>query len=176
MKRRIKSYWTSVAGKFKEVNLTLRTTGGACNTCVEEALGRFFRECNLLEVFQWEKGRWGKGVGKKAVENLNLGFDKEEEDRAKAHKEAEVAAKREEHLHTSTPEFNPDDSGTATEDASIEKVLSELNKCLRSLLLYHSLLDEEDYEKAWLATIRTEYTGFTNVRSMKRNLEFRDSI
>ncbi|KAI9905269.1 hypothetical protein PsorP6_013990 [Peronosclerospora sorghi] len=80
---------TSVEGKFKEVNLKLRTTGGACNTLMEEALGRFFGECNLPEVFQWKKGSWGKGVGKKAVENTNMGFDKEEEDREKAHKEAE---------------------------------------------------------------------------------------
>ncbi|CAH0483000.1 unnamed protein product [Peronospora belbahrii] len=43
---------TAVEGEFKEVDLQLRMTGGACNTLVEEAL----------------------------VENSNLGFEKEQED------------------------------------------------------------------------------------------------
>jgi hypothetical protein len=35
---------TPVEGEFKEVDLQLRTTGGACNT-LEEALDRFFGDC-----------------------------------------------------------------------------------------------------------------------------------
>ncbi|POM77976.1 Hypothetical protein PHPALM_4563, partial [Phytophthora palmivora] len=85
-------------GEFKEVDLQLRTTGGACNTLVEEALGRFFGDCGLPQAFQWGEGSWGKAVGRAAVENSNLGFDKEEEAREKARKEAEEAAKREEQI------------------------------------------------------------------------------
>ncbi|KAE9267325.1 hypothetical protein PF008_g31383, partial [Phytophthora fragariae] len=98
---------TPVEGAFKEVDLQLRTTGGACNTLVEEALGRFFGDCGLPQAFQWGEGSWGKAVGKDAVENSNLGFDKEEEARDKAHKEAEAAAKREERIRRSAPAYNP---------------------------------------------------------------------
>ncbi|RLN06566.1 hypothetical protein BBO99_00006543, partial [Phytophthora kernoviae] len=55
---------TPVEGEFKEVDLRLRTTGGACNTLVEEALGQFFGECGLPQAFQWGEGSWGKAVGK----------------------------------------------------------------------------------------------------------------
>ncbi|KAE8958558.1 hypothetical protein PR003_g28705, partial [Phytophthora rubi] len=98
---------TPVEGAFKEVDLQLRTTGGACNTLVEEALGRFFGDCGLPQAFQWGEGSWGKAVGKDAVENSNLGFDKEEEARDKARKEAEAAAKREEQIRQSAPAYNP---------------------------------------------------------------------
>ncbi|KAL3668588.1 hypothetical protein V7S43_006670 [Phytophthora oleae] len=132
---------TPVEGEFKEVDLQLRTTGGACNTLVEEALGVFFGECGLPPAFQWGEGSWGKGVGKDAVENSNLGFDKEEE---AADKEAEAAAKREEEVEDSAPAFNPDDSGTTMEDASIEKLLSELNEVFE-IIAAVPLMDEEEY-------------------------------
>ncbi|KAF1791653.1 protein of unknown function DUF4460 [Phytophthora cactorum] len=115
---------TPVEGEFKEVDLQLRTTGGACNTLVEEALGRFFGECGLPEVFQWGEGSWGKAVGKDAVENSNLGFDKEEEAREKARKEAEAK--------------------TTMEDASIEKLLDELNEVFE-IIAAVPLMDEEEY-------------------------------
>ncbi|KAF1794002.1 hypothetical protein Pcac1_g14737 [Phytophthora cactorum] len=135
---------TPVEGEFKEVDLQLRTTGGACNTLVEEALGRFFGECGLPEVFQWGEGSWGKAVGKDAVENSNLGFDKEEEAREKARKEAEAVAKREEETKQSAPAFNPDDSKTTMEDASIEKLLDELNEVFE-IIAAVPLMDEEEY-------------------------------
>ncbi|KAE8976705.1 hypothetical protein PR002_g25236 [Phytophthora rubi] len=135
---------TPVEGAFKEVDLQLRTTGGACNTLVEEALGRFFGDCGLPQAFQWGEGSWGKAVGKDAVENSNLGFDKEEEARDKARKEAEAAAKREEQIRQSAPAYNPVDSGTTTEDASIEKLLSELNEVFE-IVAAVPLMDEEEY-------------------------------
>ncbi|ETI56310.1 hypothetical protein F441_01129 [Phytophthora nicotianae CJ01A1] len=135
---------TPVEGEFKEVDLQLRTTGGACNTLVEEALGRFFGECGLPQVFRWGEGSWGKAVGKDAVENSNLGFDKEEEAREKARKEAEAAAKREEEVKQSVPAYNPDDSKTTTEDASIEKLLDELNEVFE-IIAAVPLMDEEEY-------------------------------
>ncbi|KAI9993719.1 hypothetical protein PInf_016238 [Phytophthora infestans] len=136
---------TPVEGEFKEVDLQLRTTGGACNTLVEEALGRFFGECGLPEVFQWGEGSWGKAVGKDAVENSNLGFDKEEEAREKARKEAEAAAMREEQLRRSAPAYNPVDR-SVPEDHSIEKVLNEMDDTLQ-LIAAMPYLDEEDEQQ-----------------------------
>ncbi|KAG1688985.1 hypothetical protein DVH05_002870 [Phytophthora capsici] len=135
---------TPVEGEFKEVDLQLRTTGGACNTLVEEALGVFFGECGLPPAFQWGEGSWGKGVGKDAVENSNLGFDKEEEAREKARKGAEAAAKREEVVGDSAQVFKPDDSATTMEDASIENLLSELNEVFE-IIAAVPLMDEEEY-------------------------------
>eukprot|EP00644_Phytophthora_capsici_P006747 jgi/Phyca11/541946/estExt2_Genewise1Plus.C_PHYCAscaffold_80152 len=136
---------TPVEGEFKEVDLQLRTTGGACNTLVEEALGVFFGECGLPPAFQWGEGSWGKGVGKDAVENSNLGFDKEEEAREKARKEAEAAAKREEQMRYSAPAYNPVDR-SAPADQSIEKVLNELDDTLQ-LIAAMPFLDEEDEQQ-----------------------------
>ncbi|KAF1794011.1 protein of unknown function DUF4460 [Phytophthora cactorum] len=136
---------TPVEGEFKEVDLQLRTTGGACNTLVEEALGRFFGDCGLPEVFQWGEGSWGKAVGKDAVENSNLGFDKEEEAREKARKEAEAVAKREEELRRSAPAYNPVDR-SAPEDHSIEKVLNEMDDTLQ-LIAAMPYLDEDDEQQ-----------------------------
>ncbi|OWZ12611.1 putative mitochondrial protein [Phytophthora megakarya] len=136
---------TPVEGEFKEVDLQLRTTGGACNTLVEEALGQFFGECGLPQAFQWGEGSWGKAVGKDAVENSNLGFDKEEEAREKARKEAEAATKREEQIKQSAPAFNPVDR-SAPEDHSIEKVLNEMDDTLQ-LIAAMPFLDEEDEQQ-----------------------------
>ncbi|KAL3668586.1 hypothetical protein V7S43_006668 [Phytophthora oleae] len=135
---------TPVEGEFKEVDLQLRTTGGACNTLVEEALGVFFGECGLPPAFQWGEGSWGKGVGKDAVENSNLGFDKEEE---AADKEAEAAAKREEQLRRSAPAYNPVDR-SAPEDHSIEKVLNELDDTLQLIAAMPYLDEEEEQQRA----------------------------
>ncbi|GMF80433.1 unnamed protein product [Phytophthora fragariaefolia] len=131
---------TPVEGQFKEVDLRLRTTGGACNTLVEEALGRFFGECGLPQAFQWGEGSWGKAVGKDAVENSNLGFDRDEEAREKA----AAGAEREEQIRQSAPAYNPVDSGTTSEDASIEKLLSELNEVFE-IIAAVPLMDEEEY-------------------------------
>jgi len=133
---------TPVEGEFKEVDLQLRTTGGACNTLVEEALGRFFGDCGLPQAFQWGEGSWGKAVGKEAVENSNLGFDKEEEAREKARKEA---AQREEQLRRSAPAYNPVDR-RAPEDHSIETKLNELDDTLQ-LIAAMPYLDEEDEQQ-----------------------------
>ncbi|CEG47189.1 T-cell activation inhibitor, mitochondrial [Plasmopara halstedii] len=135
---------TPVEGEFQEVKLRLRTTGGACNTLVEEALGRFFGECSLPEVFQWGEGSWGKGVGKDAVENSNLGFDEDEEAREKARKEADTLAMHEEQLERSAPAFNPDDSGTTMADVPIENLLTELNEVFE-IIAAVPLMDEEEY-------------------------------
>ncbi|CAI5735298.1 unnamed protein product [Hyaloperonospora brassicae] len=134
---------TPVEGEFKEVDLQLRTTGGACNTLVEEALGRFFGECGLPQAFQWGEGSWGKAVGKTVVENSNLGFDKEEEAREKASKEAEEA-KREDAGEQPEPALDLDDRSVTMEDASIEKVLSELNEVFE-IIAAVPLLDEKEY-------------------------------
>ena len=131
---------TPVEGEFKEVDLQLRTTGGACNTLVEEALGRFFGECGLLQAFQWGEGSWGKAVGKGAVENSNLGFDKEEETRKKANQEVAV----EDVGQQSNPAVDMDDSGVTMEDAPIEMVLSELNEVFEMIAAV-PLLDENEY-------------------------------
>ena len=126
---------TSVEGEFKAVELQLRTTGGACNTLVEEALGRFFGECGLPQAFQWGEGSWGKSVGKDAVENSNLGFDTDED---------ELVTTSDEQLIQSAPAFNPNGSGTTMEDASIENVLSELNDVFE-IIAAVPLMDEEEY-------------------------------
>ncbi|RLN56434.1 hypothetical protein BBJ29_007974, partial [Phytophthora kernoviae] len=134
---------TPVEGEFKEVDLRLRTTGGACNTLVEEALGQFFGECGLPQAFQWGEGSWGKAVGKEVVENSNLGFDKEAEALEKQRKEEEAAAKREEQLRRSAPAYSPVDS-TPAEDASVERVLNELNEVFE-IIAAVPLMDEEEY-------------------------------
>ncbi|POM75475.1 Hypothetical protein PHPALM_7418, partial [Phytophthora palmivora] len=58
--------------------------------------------------------------------------------------EAEEAAKREEQIKQSAPAYNPDDSGTTMEDASIEKLLSELNEVFE-IIAAVPLMDEEEY-------------------------------
>ncbi|KAI9979651.1 hypothetical protein PInf_028201 [Phytophthora infestans] len=152
---------TPVEGEFKEVDLQLRTTGGACNTLVEEALGRFFGECGLPEVFQWGEGSWGKAVGKDAVENSNLGFDKEEEAREKARKEAEAAAMREEQLRRSAPAYNPVDR-SAPDDHSIEKVLNEMDDTLQ-LIAAMPYLDEEDEQQRAFKTHFEQGSGLDDL-------------
>ncbi|KAG7375395.1 hypothetical protein PHYPSEUDO_001507 [Phytophthora pseudosyringae] len=112
---------TPVEGEFKEVDLQLRTTGGACNTLVEEALGRFFGECGLPQSFQWGEGSWGKAVGKAAVENPNL--------------------------RRSAPAYNPVDR-SAPEDQSIEKVLNELDDTLQLIAAMPYLDEEEEQQRA----------------------------
>ncbi|CEG47187.1 T-cell activation inhibitor, mitochondrial [Plasmopara halstedii] len=138
---------TPVEGEFQEVKLRLRTTGGACNTLVEEALGRFFGECSLPEVFQWGEGSWGKGVGKDAVENSNLGFDEDEEAREKARKEADKLAMHEEQLRRSAPAYNPVDR-SAPKDQSIEKVLNEMDDTLQLIAAVPYLDDEDEQHRA----------------------------
>lgn len=120
---------TPVEGHFKEVDLRLRTTGGACNSLVEEALGRFFADCGLPEVFHWGEGSWGKGIGKDHAKNSNLDFDREADERQKqqeAAEAAEAAAKREEAARMAAPAYQPVDR-SAPADHSIETVLNELN-------------------------------------------------
>ncbi|TDH64766.1 hypothetical protein CCR75_009142 [Bremia lactucae] len=133
---------TPIEGEFKEVELQLRTTGGACNTLVEEALGQFFSNCGLPEVFQWDKGSWGKSVGKHAVENPNLGFEKEDE----THENDRHEAKREER-HSSAPAYNPVDR-KAPEDHSIEKVLNELDDTLQLIAVVPYLDDDDKQQQA----------------------------
>ncbi|CAH0515839.1 unnamed protein product [Peronospora belbahrii] len=134
---------TAVEGEFKEVDLQLRMTGGACNTLVEEALGRFFGECGLPQAFTWGEGSWGKVVGKNAVENSNLGFEKEQEDC----KEAEMAVKREEQLRQSAPAYNPVDR-SAPDGHSIEKVLTDLDDTLQLIAAIPYLDEEEEQQRA----------------------------
>lgn len=117
---------TPVEGQFKEVDLRLRTTGGACNTLVEEALGKFFGDCGLPAVFQWGEGSWGKAIGKDKTQNSNLEFDKEAEEHEKQVAAAEAARKAEEAARMSAPAYNPVDR-SQPEDNSIERVLNELN-------------------------------------------------
>uniref|UniRef100_M4BZH1 DUF4460 domain-containing protein n=1 Tax=Hyaloperonospora arabidopsidis (strain Emoy2) TaxID=559515 RepID=M4BZH1_HYAAE len=135
---------TPVEGEFKEVDLQLRTTGGACNTLVEEALGRFFGECGLLQAFQWGEGSWGKAVGKGAVENSNLGFDKEEETREKASQEVET--KREDGGRQPESTFNK--SGSSAPDHSIEKMLNEVDDTLQLIAAMPYLDDEDEQQRA----------------------------
>ncbi|CAH0488461.1 unnamed protein product [Peronospora farinosa] len=129
---------TPVEGEFKEVDLQLRTTGGACNTLVEEALGRFFDECGLPQAFQWGEGSWGKSVGKDAEENPNLGFDKDED---------ELATTSEEQLFQSAPAYNPVDR-RAPDDHSVEKMLTELDDTLQLIAAMPYLDEEEEQQRA----------------------------
>ncbi|KAF1331600.1 putative mitochondrial protein, partial [Globisporangium splendens] len=133
---------TPVDGVFKEVSLHLRTTGGACNTLVEEALGKFFVECGLPGVFQWGEGSWGKALGKDKVQNSNLDFEKEDEE---AKKREEIAAKEkaEREAKYSAPAYNPVDR-KAPEDNSIERILNELNDVFE-IIAAVPLMDEEEY-------------------------------
>ncbi|GMF80426.1 unnamed protein product [Phytophthora fragariaefolia] len=150
---------TPVEGQFKEVDLRLRTTGGACNTLVEEALGRFFGECGLPQAFQWGEGSWGKAVGKDAVENSNLGFDRDEEAREKAAAEAE----REEQIRQSAPAYNPVDR-SAPEDQSIESVLNELDDRLQ-LIAAMPYLDEEDKDQLAIKVHFEQGTGLDELEA-----------
>ena len=150
---------TPVEGEFKEVDLQLRTTGGACNTLVEEALGRFFGECGLPQAFQWGKGSWGKAVGKAVVENSNLGFDKEEEAREKASKEAEEA-KREDAGEQTDPSYNH--SGGRAPDHSIEKMLNEVDDKLQ-LIAAMPYLDEEDEQQRAIKVHYEQGTGLDDL-------------
>ncbi|CAI5742465.1 unnamed protein product [Peronospora destructor] len=129
---------TPVEGEFKKVDLQLRTTGGACNTLVEEALGRFFGECGLPQAFQWGEGSWGKTVGKDVVENSNLGFDEEEE---------ELATTSEGINQQSAPAYNPVDR-RAPDDHSIETMLTELDDTLQLIAAMPYLDDEEEQQRA----------------------------
>jgi hypothetical protein len=110
---------TPVEGQFKKVSLNLRTTGGACNTLVEAALGTFFTECGLPAVFRWQEGSWGKTLGKEAVQNENLKFDKEKP----VTKTFEEEENKPEHI---APAYHPVDRN-APQDHSIERILTELN-------------------------------------------------
>ncbi|CAI5735301.1 unnamed protein product [Hyaloperonospora brassicae] len=152
---------TPVEGEFKEVDLQLRTTGGACNTLVEEALGRFFGECGLPQAFQWGEGSWGKAVGKTVVENSNLGFDKEEEAREKASKEAEEA-KRED--AGEQPERTYNRSGGSAPDHSIEKMLNEVDDTLQ-LIAAMPYLDEEDEQQRAIKVHFEQGTGLDDLDS-----------
>lgn len=133
---------TPIDGVFKEVSLHLRTTGGACNTLVEEALGKFFVECGLPGVFQWGEGSWGKALGKEKVQNANLDFDKEDE-AAKERERAAAAEKARREAEYSAPAYNPVDR-RAPEDNSIERVLNELNDVFE-IIAAVPLMDEEEY-------------------------------
>lgn len=133
---------TPVDGAFKEVALHLRTTGGACNTLVEEALGKFFVDCGLPGVFQWGEGSWGKALGKDKVQNSNLDFEKEDEE-AKAREQAAAAEKARREAEYSAPAYNPVDR-KAPEDNSIERVLNELNDVFE-IIAAVPLMDEEEY-------------------------------
>lgn len=117
---------TPVEGAFKEVKLHLRTTGGVCNTLVEEALGKFFADCGLPAAFQWGQGSWGKAVGKQHVQNSNLDFEDEDEIERKRQEELEAKKAKEEAEKNTAPAYNPVDR-RAPEDNSIETVLNELN-------------------------------------------------
>ncbi|CAI5724190.1 unnamed protein product [Peronospora destructor] len=129
---------TPVEGEFKKVDLQLRTTGGACNTLVEEALGRFFGECDLPQAFQWGEGSWGKSMGKDAVENSNLDFDEEQE---------ELATTSEGIAQQSEPAYNPVDR-RAPDDHSIETMLTELDDTLQLIAAMPYLDDEEEQQRA----------------------------
>ncbi|TMW57184.1 hypothetical protein Poli38472_003109 [Pythium oligandrum] len=131
---------TPIDGQFKQVALRMRTTGGACNTLVEEALGVFFTECGLPGVFRWSEGSWGKAVGKDAVQNSNLGFDEEDSADKKRREAAEVA---EEDAKYSAPAYNPVDRAQP-EDTSIERVLNELNDVFE-IIAAVPWMDEEEY-------------------------------
>ncbi|RLN31420.1 hypothetical protein BBJ28_00025028, partial [Nothophytophthora sp. Chile5] len=135
-----------------------------CNTLVEEALGRFFADCGLPQAFQWGEGSWGKAVGKDAVENSNLGFDKEEEAREKQRKEAEAAAKREEQLRQSAPAYNPVDR-SAPRDNSVETVLNELNDKLH-IIAAMPYLDEEDDDQRAIKAHFEHGTGLDEIDAM----------
>nr|CCA14046.1 conserved hypothetical protein [Albugo laibachii Nc14] len=71
---------TATSGSFKEVELKLRMTGGACHTIVEEALSTFFKECDLPSAFKWEEGSWGKPMSKDATVNVNMEYDEHQKE------------------------------------------------------------------------------------------------
>lgn len=49
---------TKEDGRFQEVALELRTTGGDCRNLVQRSLEAFFKECGLPEKFVWAEGDW----------------------------------------------------------------------------------------------------------------------
>lgn len=49
---------TKEDGKFHEVELELRTTGGDCRNLVSRNLGDFFKTCGLPEKFSWAEGQY----------------------------------------------------------------------------------------------------------------------
>ncbi|DAZ97673.1 TPA: hypothetical protein N0F65_009674 [Lagenidium giganteum] len=132
---------TPIEGKFKQVSLHLRTSGGACHTLVEAALGKFFEQCGLPSVFKWNDGSWGKVVGKDAVQNTNMAY--EDEDESEKIRAAAAKRKAEEEARNSAPAYNPVDTKPA-EDSSIERILNELNDVFE-IIAAVPLLDEEEY-------------------------------
>jgi hypothetical protein len=102
----------------------------------------------LRLAFQWGEGSWGKAVGKEAVENSNLGFDKEEE-------------AREEQLRRSAPAYNPVDR-RAPEDHSIETKLNELDDTLQ-LIAAMPYLDEEDEQQRAIKVHFEQGSGLDNL-------------
>ncbi|TYZ64643.1 hypothetical protein PybrP1_000410 [[Pythium] brassicae (nom. inval.)] len=135
---------TPVDGVFKNVELRMRTTGGACNTLVEEALGKFFVDCGLPAVFRWGEGSWGKAVGKEAgaAKNSNLDYDVEEEE-ARERERAAAADKARREAEYMAPAYTQVDR-RAPEDTSIERVLNELNDVFE-IIAAVPLMDEEEY-------------------------------
>lgn len=134
---------TPVDGVFKNVELRLRTTGGACNTLVEEALGRFFVECGLPGVFRWGEGSWGKAVGKEAgaTQNSNLDFDKEDEE-ARERERAAAADKARREAEYMAPAYTQVDR-RAPDDTSIERVLNELNDVFEIIAAVPLMVEDE---------------------------------
>lgn len=49
---------TKEEGKFQEVALELRTTGGDCRNVVQRSLEGFFKQCGLPERFTWAESDW----------------------------------------------------------------------------------------------------------------------
>ncbi|KAJ0411620.1 hypothetical protein ATCC90586_004089 [Pythium insidiosum] len=149
---------TPVEGEFKRVALNMRTTGGACNTLVEEALGVFFTECGLPGVFRWSDGSWGKAVGKDAAQNANLEFDE-----APATPEPTPAPapepKAAEDDKYSAPAYNPVDRAQP-EDNSIEHTLNELNDVFE-IIAAVPWMDEEEYGE--LRKYYAEEEGLTEI-------------
>lgn len=124
---------TPVEGQFKKVSLHLKTTGGACHTLVELALCKFFEDCGLPSVFRWSDGSWGRVVGKDAVQNPNLEYDEEKEQKP------EPKSTHDQRAPAYTAPFQEDQP-----DNSIERVLNELNDVFQ-LIAAVPWLDEEEY-------------------------------
>lgn len=53
---------TAEDGRFREVGLDLRTTGGDCRNLVQRSLEAFFRDCGLPEKFAWAEGDWSYSI------------------------------------------------------------------------------------------------------------------
>ncbi|KAJ0407706.1 hypothetical protein P43SY_009043 [Pythium insidiosum] len=147
---------TPVEGEFKRVALNMRTTGGACNTLVEEALGVFFTECGLPGVFRWSDGSWGKAVGKDAAQNANLEFDEAPATPEPAPAPEPKAAEDDKY---SAPAYNPVDRAQP-EDNSIEHTLNELNDVFE-IIAAVPWMDEEEYGE--LRKYYAEEEGLTEI-------------